>query len=158
MKWRLWALAAGGWLLLVTQGAAANCSPNLAPLRGEFGHHIFRVELAETPAERSRGLMFRTALAPDSGMLFLYPRPHRASFWMKNTYIALDILFFDASGTLTRLHPNAVPEDLTNIDGGPDVTAVLEIPGGRAEELGITLGAELRHPHFDVETAAWPCR
>ncbi len=148
----------GGWFLLFVGLANAGCSPTLAPLRGDFGYHIFRVERAETPQERSRGLMFRTALAPDNGMLFLYPQPHHATFWMKNTYIPLDILFFDSTGTLTLVHPNAVPEDLTTIDGGPGVTAVLEIPGGRAAELGIEVGAVLRHNHFDAETAAWPCR
>lgn len=136
---------------------AAACSRDLAPLRGEFGHHIFRVEIADTAEERNRGLMFREDLGVDEGMLFLYPFPHTARFWMKNTLISLDMLFFDETGTLTHLHENAVPQDLTGIDGGPGVVAVLEINGGRAAELGIAVGAEIRHPHFTSENAVWPC-
>ena len=152
---RIWFVA---FLILFPGIAAAACSPDIASLRGDFGYHLFRVEVADDAEERNQGLMFREELAPDSGMLFLYASPHTARFWMKNTLIPLDMLFFDAEGRLSHIHENAVPLDLTGIDGGPGVVAVLEINGGRAAELGIEVGAELRHPHFDPETAAWPCR
>jgi uncharacterized membrane protein (UPF0127 family) len=76
---------------------------------------------------------------------------------MRNTRIPLDMLFFDAAGRLTRIHENAVPFDETAIPGGNDVLFVLEINGGMARELGIELGAELRHPAVDPELAVWPC-
>jgi uncharacterized membrane protein (UPF0127 family) len=67
------------------------------------------------------------------------------------------MLFFDASGTLERVHENARPLDRTPIPGGNDIRFVLEINGGLAAELGIEPGAELRHPSIDQAEAAWPC-
>ncbi len=76
---------------------------------------------------------------------------------MKNTLIPLDMIFIDATGTVTRIHENAVPLDTTGIDGGTGVVAVLEVNGGLASALGITEGSEVRHPSFDSRAAAWPC-
>jgi uncharacterized membrane protein (UPF0127 family) len=137
-------------------GAAA-CAPDRLDLRWEGGSASFAVELADTPETRARGLMFRDSLAEDAGMLFLYESPRRAAFWMKNTLIPLDIIFADATGTVTRVHANAVPGDLTPIDGGDGVALVLEINGGLAATLGIAPGAEMRHPAIPEPLAAWPC-
>ena len=117
----------------------------------------FSVEVADDADERSRGLMFREALARSAGMLFLYERPQHAVFWMRNTLIPLDMVFADASGTVTRVHEGAVPGDETGIDGGPAVAAVLEINGGLARRLGIAPGAVMRHPGLASPQAAWPC-
>ena len=113
--------------------------------------------MADTPDERAQGLMFRTELAPASGMLFVYDAPRSVQFWMKNTLIPLDMVFADASGTVTRVHEGAVPGDLTPIDGGPGVQFVLEINAGTAAKLGIGPGSVLRHPTIPAESAAWPC-
>lgn len=125
-------------------------------MRGPFGQARFNVEVADDGEERAQGLMFREKMARSSGMLFIYPAPQRASFWMKNTLIPLDMIFTDGSGRVTRVHSNAVPGDLTPIDGGEGVVAVLEINGGLAARMGIAPGAELRHPSFG-DAAAWPC-
>jgi uncharacterized protein len=69
----------------------------------------FTIELAETPTQQQRGLMFRTALAPDAGMLFAYGDERPRSFWMKNTPLPLDILFVKANGTIVRIAANAKP-------------------------------------------------
>jgi uncharacterized membrane protein (UPF0127 family) len=90
-------------------------------------------------------------------MLFVYETPQPVAFWMENTLIPLDMLFFDASGKLERVHENARPLDRTPIPGGNDIRFVLEINGGLATELGIEPGAELRHPSIDQAEAAWPC-
>jgi hypothetical protein len=141
--------------------AQAVCAPDRVDLRWTDGasqdSESFAVELADSPDERARGLMFRTEMAPDAGMLFVYESPRSASFWMKNTLIPLDMIFADASGRVTRVHSNAVPGDLTPIDGGTGVLFVLEINGGLAARLGIAPGAELRHPAVPQTTAAWPC-
>ena len=137
--------------------AEGACAPDRLDLRWPGGDESFAVELADDAAERAQGLMFRETLDPASGMLFVYESPRRAMFWMKNTLIPLDMIFADASGTVTRVHSNAVPGDLTPIDGGEGVTYVLEITGGLAERLGIAPGAELRHPAIPADTAAWPC-
>lgn len=135
---------------------SAGCAPDAVEIRGPFGQARFAVELADDGAERAQGLMFRESLPRSAGMLFVYPEPQRASFWMKNTLIPLDMIFADRTGRVTRVHANAVPGDLTPIDGGEGVLAVLEINGGLAGRLGIAPGAELRHPAFGA-AAAWPC-
>lgn len=137
--------------------AQAACAPGRLDLRWEGGKESFSVEVADDGAERAQGLMFRTELAPASGMLFVYEMPRRVSFWMKNTLIPLDMVFADASGTVTRVHSGAVPEDLTPIDGGEGVQFVLEINAGLASKLGIGPGTLLRHPAIPSETAAWSC-
>jgi hypothetical protein len=137
--------------------AEAPCAPGRLDLRWDGGKESFAVEVADDAAERAQGLMFRTELAPASGMLFVYEAPRRVSFWMKNTLIPLDMIFADATGTVTRVHEGAVPGDLTPIDGGEGVQFVLEINAGLAERLGIGPGTLLRHPAIPDETAAWSC-
>ena len=152
-------LRAGLAALLVLVGAplAAACRADAVALRGDWGEVSFAVELADTPQERSKGLMFRETLARGAGMLFVYEHPQRAAFWMKNTLIPLDMLFVAPDGVVQQVHPMAVPGDLTLISGGAGVLAVLEIKGGLAAAIGIGAGAEMRHPAFDSEIAAWPC-
>jgi len=117
----------------------------------------FAVEVADDGPERAQGLMFRERMAKSAGMLFVYKRPQRASFWMKNTLIPLDMIFADPQGRVLAVHANAVPGDKTKIDGGTGVKLVLEINGGLARRLGIGPGAELRHPAIAQADAAWPC-
>ncbi len=150
---------AGAVLAGLVHGAplAAQCSPEVVDIRGPFGQARFSVEVADTGEERARGLMFRDSMPRSAGMLFVYPTPQRASFWMKNTMIPLDMIFADQAGRVTRVHQNAVPQDLTPIDGGEGVVAVLEINGGLAARIGIEPGAELRHPALSGEGAAWGC-
>ncbi|MDM7930501.1 DUF192 domain-containing protein [Tabrizicola sp.] len=137
--------------------AEADCAADRADLRWQGGGESFTVELADDPEERGRGLMFREAMDPAAGMLFVYESPRRAQFWMKNTLIPLDMVFADGTGLVTHIHSNAIPGDLTPIDGGPGVVFVLEINGGLANTLGIAPGAELRHPAIPSGTAVWPC-
>jgi len=108
------------------------------------GPRQFRVEVARTPAEQERGLMFRTNIPADGGMIFTpYPavgRPREASFWMKNTPTPLDIIFIRSNGTIASIAANAVPFSETSVRSGEPVRAVLEILGGKAAELGIAPG------------------
>ena len=146
------------WLALVlTTAAWAECRADRVDLRGPWGKARFTVEIADTPETQARGLMFRDSLPRGAGMIFLYDRPQRASFWMRNTYIPLDMIFVDDTGTVTRVHHEAVPLDETPIDGGAGVLAVLEINGGLARRFGIEPGTELRHPRLPQSDAAWPC-
>jgi hypothetical protein len=150
------ALAALAGLAAASQ-AAADCGPGTAELRWDGGSAIFRIEIADDEAERAQGLMFREALASNAGMLFIYPDPQPVAFWMKNTLIPLDMLFFDRAGRLVKLHENATPGDLSAIPGEGRVQMVLEINGGLSRAIGIKEGTELRHPRLDPATAAWPC-
>nr|WP_279614826.1 DUF192 domain-containing protein [Sphingomicrobium astaxanthinifaciens] len=100
--------------------------------------------MAETPEAQRQGLMYRDSLAPDRGMLFVYDTPATQSFWMRNTYIPLDIIFVRADGTIARIAENTVPLSETPIGSLEPVTMVLEIAGGRAAELGIAPGDRVR--------------
>jgi uncharacterized protein len=151
-------LAALGLLLLLPALAAAQeCAPGELDLRDADSAFRFQVEVMDDATERARGLMFRETLPKFSGMLFVYEEPQPVAFWMRNTLIPLDMLFFDGSGRLERIHSNAVPHDETPIPGGNDIRYVLEINGGLAESLGIDLGAKIRSPALDQAAAAWPC-
>jgi hypothetical protein len=137
--------------------AEAACAPDRLDIRWADGRESFAVEVADDAGERAQGLMFRDTMPLNEGMLFVYDAPKRPSFWMKNTLIPLDMIFADPTGTVTRVHANAVPGDLTPIDGGEAVQFVLEINGGLAAKLGIEPGAELRHPAIPDDRAAWTC-
>lgn len=144
--------------LAISGGAAwAACAPGSVELRWTGGQARFSVEVADTAATRAKGLMFRDHMAASAGMLFVYPAPQHAYFWMKNTLIPLDMVFADASGQVTVVQPDAVPGDLTPIDGGENVTYVLEINSGLAKRMGIVPGAELRAPEVDPAKARWSC-
>ncbi|WP_425075036.1 DUF192 domain-containing protein [Sagittula sp. S175] len=131
------------------------CADNTLNLRGDFGQARFTVDLAVTPEERNKGLMFVEKMPTSKGMLFVYERPQQVAFWMKNTLIPLDMIFADARGVVQNVHSNAIPGDLTAIPGEGMIQYVLEINGGLAAMLHITPGTELRHPL--IEEGAWPC-
>jgi len=127
------------------QAVAPRTAPSgldLIPLEigGAGRTHRFTVEVARTSAEQAQGLMFRETLAADAGMLFPFASPRPASFWMKNTLIPLDMIFIRADGTIARVAANTVPQSLEPVGVSEPVAAVLEIPGGRAAELGISAG------------------
>ena len=108
--------------------------------------HRFNIEVARTAAEQERGLMFRTRIAPDGGMIFPMNPPRSASFWMKNCPVPQDWFFIRADGTIARLVENTVPYSLVPIGVDEPVAAVLEIAGGRAAELGISTDATVEWP------------
>jgi uncharacterized protein len=102
--------------------------------------HVFRVEVARTTGEQAQGLMFRTAMAPDAGMIFPMNPNRQASFWMKNTVIPLDLVFIGPDRRIESVAANAVPYSLTPISSEGAVSAVLELNGGRAAQLGLKPG------------------
>ena len=106
--------------------------------------HRFTVEVARTAEEQRQGLMFRTDMADDAGMIFPFAQPKIASFWMQNTLIPLDMLFIRADGSIDRIAENAVPESLEPVASGGEVVAVLELKGGTAARLGIDESARVR--------------
>ena len=141
----------------IRAGAQDVCDPGTLDIRSDAGSVRFGVEVVDTVEERAVGLMNRPELAQFAGMLFVYPSPQSVSFWMKNTMIPLDMVFADETGTVQRIHAEAIPYDLTGIPGGPGIQYVLEINGGLAEDLGLAPGAEIRHPAIDPDLAAWSC-
>jgi uncharacterized protein len=137
--------------------AVADCAPSHVDLQAGESVVRFAVEVADTDETRARGLMFRESLPRFAGMLFVYDAPQAATFWMENTPLPLDMLFFDAAGELVSVHAEAEPFSSDIIFGGEDILFVLEINGGMAADLGIAPGAALRHPAVDPDLAVWPC-
>jgi uncharacterized membrane protein (UPF0127 family) len=145
-------------LALTGTAARAGCATDQVEIRTLSGQvQRFGVEVADDADERAKGLMFREKMPMASGMLFVFPEPKHATFWMQNTPLALDMIFADQAGRVTHVHENAVPMDPTPIDGGPGVAFVLEINAGLAGPMGIRPGAALRHPTIGSKDALWPC-
>lgn len=106
--------------------------------------HSFTVEVAASSLQQARGLMFRKELADNAGMIFPFPEPRMASFWMKNTVIPLDIIFVRADGTIESIAANTEPYSMTPVASGAPVTAVLELRGGLSAQLGIVAGDKVK--------------
>src|SRR5438270_11984184 len=138
------ALITAAFAVSVYASDANNPQPTLplAPLVIDTakGPMQFSVEMATNWPQQERGLMFRKALAPNAGMLFVFEHEQETSFWMKNTLIPLDMLFIKGNGTIARIQANAKPLSEQSIPSYEPVTAVLELAGGRAAQLGIKAG------------------
>ena len=164
--WRSWCARAAGLLLSLAVGMAA-ALPTLRadePVldlatypKGELvvataagGRHSFRVWIADTEPRQRQGLMFVRHLPADQGMLFVNRPPRPSSFWMKNTYIPLDLLFVDARGTVLHIFERATPLSLEPLGIEAPVRAVLEINGGESARRGIRVGDRIRHPAFEA--------
>ncbi len=137
-------------LLWAVTGARAESPPtDQLTVVGESGSNRFQVELAADDASRALGLMYRTSLAQDAGMLFDFGQDQLVSMWMKNTLIPLDMLFIDRHGVIVNLHQRAVPHSLAPIASAGRVRAVLELNGGTVSRLKIKPGDRVVHPMFE---------
>lgn len=110
--------------------------------------HHFAVEVAEAPEQLERGLMFRDSMPEDAGMLFLLGSEEIATFWMRNTFLPLDLIFIARDGRITNIHRNAAPGSTAIIASTAPVTAVLEVNAGVAGRLGIHAGDRVLHHAF----------
>ena len=107
------------------------------------------VEIADTEAKRRRGLMYRTEMADDAGMLFLFPVRKRISMWMANTPVSLDMIFLDDQGKIREIVENTVPFSHDEIRSEKSVKGVLEIKAGQSRRLNLQPGDRLEHPFFE---------
>lgn len=139
------ALAFVAATFVVALPLAACSDESRAVLRTATGDHAFTVEIADDDAERAKGLMFRQSLASDHGMLFDFGSEREVSFWMRNTFIPLDMIFIGADGTVKAIHENARPQDPTSIPSGAPVRFVFEIVGGGAAAIGLEPGDTFEH-------------
>ena len=105
--------------------------------------HRFRVEVARTSAEQAQGLMFRTELGPQDGMIFPSATPQFRSFWMRNTVIPLDLIFVGPDKRIINIIANAEPYSLDPLESAGPAIAVLELNGGRAAELCLKPGSRV---------------
>jgi len=128
-------------LLALALPACAERGPHV-----ELDGHRYAVELAEDDASRARGLMERTELPADHGMLFVFQDDAPRAFWMKNTKIPLDILYFDAELRLVSVQHDVQPcraDPCPLYPSGAPARYVLELNAGEARRIGVTSGDEL---------------
>ena len=147
--------------LFAAFASAASCAPrDLGPgtksekltISTEGGAASFTVEIADTDEERRIGLMYRTKLPENGGMLFDFTHENRVqSMWMKNTLIPLDMAFIAKDGRIVRIEAMTTPRSLASISSGEPVAAVLEVAGGRLAASGVKAGDTVRHSLFDGE-------
>ena len=110
------------------------------------GTRVFTVELPVTDEQRARGLMYRKELPDGQGMLFDLKLEQEVGFWMKNTYIPLDMVFIRADGTIQRIAAYTEPLSERRVASGGAVRYVLEVIGGTAKKLGIEPGDKVTGP------------
>lgn len=146
---QLRALAVAAVMAAASVPVLALADDSALVIHSSNGDHAFSVEVVDTAESRARGLMYRQELADDAGMLFDFFEERPVSFWMRNTFIPLDMLFIASDGTIRNIHVNARPHDPTSIPSDGAVQFVLEIPGGRSKELGIKAGDTVTHDRID---------
>lgn len=134
-------------LCVVTTGAMAEVALQRLEFKTESGAHVFKVELADTPEERAKGLMYRRAMPVDQGMLFDFHTETPIMMWMKNTYIPLDMVFVSKKGVVTRIAADTKPMSEEVIAGG-EAYAVIELNAGASKKIGLKPGDVVRHPAF----------
>ena len=140
-------LAAALFILAIAAPCRA-ADQNTLEIVTKTGVHVFEVELAVNDAQRAQGLMDRKELPDGKGMLFDFQREQDIVFWMKNTYIPLDMIFIRANGRIHRIAENTTPLSLQTVPSGGPVRGVLEVIGGTAKKLGIAPGDKVAHPFF----------
>ena len=139
--------------LAFTVVTACQAQPQVG-ITTESGREVaFQVELADTPAKRELGLQYRRELAEDRAMIFIFPREEQLSFWMKNTPIALDMIFISAERKIAGIVENTVPFSLDARSVNGTSQYVLEINGGLARRYGFKPGDSVRFQGFSPQAA-----
>jgi uncharacterized membrane protein (UPF0127 family) len=131
--------------------AAAHAEPagEVARIVTATGEHLFKVEMADTPKTRARGLMFRKSMPADRGMLFDFKVEGPVSMWMKNTYIPLDMVFIGRDGRVVGVAADAAPLSERIISSPAPAYAVLELNAGAARRISLAPGDRVRHRLFE---------
>lgn len=135
-------------LVLAGAGGAAAQALEKLEITTSTGVHTFSVELATNDAERERGLMYRRFMPPDRGMLFDFKQEAPVMFWMKNTYIPLDMIFISRAGIVTHIVADAEPLSETLIPSDGPCYGVLEVNAGVAAEISLQTGDKVSNPIF----------
>jgi len=134
---------------LLTTLPARSAGLQTLEIASKTGVHAFSVEIADTDAERERGLMFRKELPEGHGMLFDFHRDQEVGFWMQNTYISLDMIFIRGDGRILHIAESTEPLSTRVIPSNGPVRAVLEVIAGTARKFGIAPGDRVAAPIFN---------
>ena len=111
----------------------------------KFDNLSYRVEVADTRRLKSIGLMYRSSLPADQGMLLLNEKPRQLNVWMKNTFIPLDIIYIDTDGRIVKIVENAQPESTAVMPSEGKVKAVLELNAGQVRQKEIAVGDRVNY-------------
>ncbi|MET1026608.1 MAG: DUF192 domain-containing protein [Dongiaceae bacterium] len=144
-------LAATQWMSAVP---AAALDREILVIRTATKSYPFNVEIADDENARARGLMFRNDMAANAGMLFIYPQDQAVTFWMRNTYLSLDMIFIAADGRITQIVKRAQPLSEALIPSDSYIRAVLEVNGGITDQLGIHKGDQVDYKAFKSPASA----
>ena len=149
--WAGFRALAAGLVMLLSGVGLAEAPFATAPLTVETasGPIALTVEMADSTAQKARGLMFRRALPADAGMLFDYHAPKTINMWMKNTFIPLDMIFIGGDFTVVDIVERTTPMSTAIISSDVPARAVLEVNGGMADRWGVAIGDRVRTPRFD---------
>jgi uncharacterized membrane protein (UPF0127 family) len=142
--------ASGTWVLTLVCAGQGRADDALQKLEIDTasGPHVFNVEVVRTPAERERGLMDRRTMPQDRGMLFDFQTEQPVIFWMKDTYIPLDMIFVAQNGRVVGIKHDAKPMDETLIPSGAPALGVIELNGGVTNTIGLKIGDMVKNPLF----------
>jgi uncharacterized protein len=132
--------------MLIAAGCARD--PRLAIIGSEGARVSVRVEIADTNNQRELGLMFRRHLDEEAGMLFVFPGPAKQVFWMKNTYLPLDMVFADTDARIVGIVANAEPQSEAQLTVDAPAQYVLEVNGGFCSRHGVAAGDRLKFIGF----------
>ena len=135
-------------LVCATMNLTPYSPPEPLSVRSAKGTTHFKVEVADSFKEREQGLMCRTGLKDDYGMLFEFPNVAERAFWMQNTISALDIIYIAPDGRIVSIQKNAKPFDTTPLPSNGPASGVLEIRAGLSDKLGLKPGDRVEHPFF----------
>jgi uncharacterized protein len=140
-------LADGGGLIPPITAGMPQTLPltDLTVILNRGRKYRFKVQTAISPEQQETGLMWRKSLPPREGMLFVFPEPKLATFWMHNTLASLDLIFIRADGSIANISARATPMSDALIPSKGRVVAVLEIAGGRARAIGLKSGDHVCH-------------
>ena len=133
-------------VLLTASGAVHAFERSSLTISTASGDHVFNLEIARTPQEQGLGLMHRRSLPDDYAMLFPFDEPREASFWMRDTYVSLDMVFIAEGGAVHRIERGTEPLSLRTVPSRGPVIAVLEFVAGTADRIGLQPGDVIQHP------------
>lgn len=152
MSRKFWGALLGGLCVVVAAGYFAIAQDlSTGTLVTSTGSHELAIEVADTPQLRATGLMNRQSMPADQGMLFVFENSRPITMWMKNTYIPLDMLFLDETGTVTHVKTNTTPLSEAVISSNGPARYVLELNGGTARRLNVSKGDRLEHERIPAD-------